>query len=155
VTDPIGRLGDTTRRRILRAAARKFAVMPYGQVNSDDVVASADVTKGVLCTHFGSKHALPRALMEHHLEVSWTMGADRISLGLGGLEALLDYAHLIAAADVSDHLTRAAFNLFESVGRFDGRQTRMSENWVQTFADIATRGIARGDIRPHCRSAAC
>jgi TetR/AcrR family transcriptional repressor of nem operon len=155
VTDPIGRLGDTTRRRILRAAARKFAVMPYGQVNSDDVVASADVTKGVLYTHFGSKHALASALVEHHLEVSWTMGADRISLGLGGLEALLDYAHLIAAADVSDHLTRAAFNLFESVGRFDGLQTRMSENWVQTFADIATRGIARGDIRPHCRSAAC
>jgi TetR/AcrR family transcriptional repressor of nem operon len=28
----------------------------------------------------------------------------------------------------------------------------MSENWVQTFADIATRGIARGDIRPHCGS---
>ena len=54
----------------MRAAARKFAVMPYGQVDSDDVVASADVTKGALYTHFTSKHALPRALVEHHPEAA-------------------------------------------------------------------------------------
>jgi TetR/AcrR family transcriptional repressor of nem operon len=64
------KLGDTTRRRIMRAAARKFAVMPYGQVNSDDVVAMADVTKGALYTHFSSKHALARAPVEHHPEVA-------------------------------------------------------------------------------------
>ena len=144
--------GDTTKRRILRAAARKFAVMPYSQVNLDDVVADAEVTKGVLYSHFGSKQALATALVEHHLEVSWAVGADRIALGLGGLESLIDYTYLIAAADVGHHLTRAAVNLFESVGRFDGLQARVAETWVQTFADIATRAIAQGEIRSECKS---
>jgi TetR/AcrR family transcriptional regulator, transcriptional repressor for nem operon len=152
VTDPYGGPGDATRRRILGAAARRFAVMPYSQVNLDDVVADAEVTKGVLYSHFGSKHALATALVERHLEVSWAVGADRIALGLRGMESLIDYTYLIAAADVSHHLTRAAINLFESVGRFDGLQARAAESWVQTFADIAIRAIALGDIRPECKS---
>jgi TetR/AcrR family transcriptional repressor of nem operon len=150
LTDSLEGPGDTTRQRILHSAARKFAVMPYSQVNLDDVVTDADVTKGMLYTHFRSKQALAEALVEHHLDVSWTVAANRISLGFGGLEALIDYAYLIAVADITHHLTRAAFNLFESVGRFDGLQARVSESWVQTFADIATRGISQGDIRRDC-----
>jgi AcrR family transcriptional regulator len=152
VTELIEGKGESTRRQILHAAARHFAVTPYSQVNLDDIVTAADVTKSVLYTHFGSKLALATALVEHHLDVAWDVGATRIALGLGGLEALIDYAYLIAAADVGHHLTRAAFNLFESVGRFDGLQARISENWIQTFADIATRGIVEGDIRPECDS---
>ena len=142
--------GDAARRQILRAAALQFASMPYSQVNLDDIVSHALVSKGVLYTHFRSKMALATALVEHNLEVSWHIGAKRISLGLGGLEALIDYAYLIAVADVSHPLTRAAFNLFESVGRFDGLQARVSENWVQTFTDIATRAVEEGDIRSDC-----
>lgn len=150
MTELIHDPADRTRKRILRAAARQFAVMPYSQVNLDDVIATADVTKGVLYSHFRSKEALATALVEHHIEVAWEIGARRIALGLGGLEAILDYAYLIVAADVSHHLTRAAVNLFESIGRFNGLQAKMSDSWVQTFADIATRGIAEGDIRPEC-----
>jgi TetR/AcrR family transcriptional repressor of nem operon len=142
--------GDNTRRQILRAASRHFAVMPYSQVNLDDIVSAAEVTKSVLYGHFRSKLALATALVEHHLEVSWHVGAKRMTLGLNGLEALIDYAYLIAVADISHPLTRAAINLFESIGRFDGLQARVSENWVQTFADIATRGVTEGDIRQEC-----
>jgi hypothetical protein len=53
MTARIGGAGDTTRRRILRGAARDFAVMPYRQVSLHDVVASADVTKAVPHTQFG------------------------------------------------------------------------------------------------------
>ena len=77
---------DDTRRQILRAASCQFAVMPYSQVNLDDIVTAADVTKGVLYTHFRSKSALAAALVEHHLDLSWDIGAQRIALGLGGLE---------------------------------------------------------------------
>jgi TetR/AcrR family transcriptional repressor of nem operon len=148
---PDGR-DDTTKRRILRAAARKFAVTPYGQVSLDDVVADAEVTKGVFYSHFGSKQALANALVEHHLEVSWAGGADRIALGFGGLESLIDYTYLIAAADVGRPLTGAAVNLFESVGEFDGLQPRVAETWAQNVADIANRAIAQGDIRSECKS---
>ncbi|MCW2734158.1 MAG: transcriptional regulator [Mycobacterium sp.] len=142
--------GDGARQQILCAASRHFAVMPYSQVNLDDIVNAADVTKGVLYTHFRSKLALATALVEHQLEVAWDIGAKRIALGLDGLEAMIDCAYLIAAADVSHHLTRAAVNLLESVGRFDGLQVRVAQNWVQTFNDIAKRGVAEGDIRPEC-----
>lgn len=142
--------GDAARKQILRAAAVQFASMPYSQVNLDDIVSHALVSKGVLYTHFRSKMALATALVEHHLEVSWHVGAKRISLGLDGLEALIDYAYLIAVADVSHPLTRAAFNLFESVGRFDGLQARVSDTWIQTFADIASRAVREGDICSDC-----
>jgi TetR/AcrR family transcriptional regulator, transcriptional repressor for nem operon len=150
LTEFIDDKGDITRQQILRAASRQFAVMPYSQVNLDDIVSAALVTKSVLYTHFRSKLALATALVEHHREVSWRVGANRITLGLSGLEALIDYAYLMAVADVSHSLTRAAMNLFESIGRFDGLQARMSDNWVHTFADIAARGVAEGDIRPEC-----
>jgi TetR/AcrR family transcriptional repressor of nem operon len=150
MTELIDRRREGVREHILCAASRQFAVMPYSQVNLDDIVSAALVTKGVLYTHFDSKMALATALVEPHIEVSWGIGAKRRALGLGGLEALIDYAYLIAAADVSSHLTRAAINLFESIGRFDGLQARVSENWVQTFAAIATRAVAEGDIRQEC-----
>ncbi|MCW2513608.1 MAG: transcriptional regulator [Mycobacterium sp.] len=150
MTDFLEGRGDTARRLILHAASRQFAVMPYSQVNLDDIVNSADVTKGVLYTHFRSKLDLATAVVDHLLEVAWDIAAKRIALGLGGLEALIDYGYLIAVADVSHHLTRAAINLYESIGRFNGLQTRISENWVQTFADIAKRGVVEGDIRPEC-----
>ncbi|BBZ27657.1 TetR family transcriptional regulator [Mycolicibacterium madagascariense] len=124
--------------------------MPYSQVNLDDIVSIAVVSKGVLYTHFRSKMALATALVEHHLEVSWQLSAERITVGLDGLEALIDYAYSIAVDDVSHPLTRAAFNLFESVGRFDGLQARVSDRWVHTFADIARRAVDGGDIRSDC-----
>ncbi len=40
--------GDTNRQQILLAASRQFAVVPYNHVNLDDIVTTADVTKGVL-----------------------------------------------------------------------------------------------------------
>lgn len=150
VTASIEARGDAARQQILRAASRHFALLPYSQVNLDDIITAAGITKGVLYTHFRSKTALAMALVEHHLDVSWDIGAGRIAFGLGGLEALIDYAYLIAAADLGHHLTRAALNLFESVGRFEGLQARVSENWIQTFTDIADRGVIEGDIRPEC-----
>jgi AcrR family transcriptional regulator len=124
--------------------------MPYSRVNLDDIVSNALVSKGMLYTHFRSKMALATALVEHHLEVSWQIGAKRITAGLDGLEALIDYAYVIAVDDVSHPLTRAAFNLCESVGRFDGLQARVSDSWVHTFAEIASRAVEEGDIRGDC-----
>lgn len=151
MTDVIDGKGDATRQQILRAAARQFAVKPYSEVNLDDIVVSADVTKSVLYTHLRSKLALATALVEHHLDVSWEVGGRRIALGLGGLETLVDFAYLIITADINHSLTRAAVNLYESVGRFSGLQAKVSDNWVNTFADIATRGVTEGDVRPECR----
>ncbi|MET0450595.1 MAG: TetR/AcrR family transcriptional regulator [Mycobacterium sp.] len=148
--EPINGKADRTRQHILRAASRPFAVMPYTQVNLFDILTSANVTKGVLYTHFGSKLQLATALVERHLDVSRKVGGRGVGLGLSGLEALIDYCYVIAAADISHYLTRASLNLFESVGRFDGLQDRVSKNWIHTFADIATRGINEGDIRPEC-----
>ncbi|MBJ7336153.1 TetR/AcrR family transcriptional regulator [Mycolicibacterium sp.] len=152
MTDLISVRTDTTRRQILRAASRHFAVKAYSQVNLDDIVTSADVTKGTLYAHFGSKLDLALALVEHHLEASRDVGAQRTALGFGGLESLIDYAYLIAAADVSHHLTRAAINLFESVGRFHGLQAKVAANWVRNCAAMVELGIAEGDVRPDCNA---
>ncbi|MDX1888987.1 helix-turn-helix domain-containing protein [Mycolicibacterium sp. 050158] len=153
MTKPVDDGGDRTRSHILRAAARQFAVRPYSQVNLEDIVAAAEVTKSVLYTQFRSKMALATAIVEHHREPSCAVGSNRIALGLGGLEALIDYVFLIAAADVGDPLTRAAINLFESIGRFDGMQAKTSENWIRGLTEILERGVVNGDIRPECDTA--
>ena len=61
---------DITRLQILQAAAHQFATQPYSQVNLDDILATADVTKGALYFHFRSKHALATAVIEHRAVVA-------------------------------------------------------------------------------------
>jgi TetR/AcrR family transcriptional regulator, transcriptional repressor for nem operon len=65
---------------------------------------------------------------------------------LSGLETLIDVAYLIAVGDITQDVTRASFNLLESVGRTEKLQARLLGGWIQLMGEIAQRGIAEGDI---------
>ena len=137
---------DTTREQILRAAAHQFAQRPYYAVGLDDILAEAQLTKGAMYFHFRSKHALALAIVDEQTVRSAAAVQDLLARKLSGLETLIDISYLIAMADITQDVTRAAFNLLESVGRTEKLQERLLHGWIELLGEIAERGIREGDI---------
>ena len=137
---------DTTREQILRAAAHQFAQRPYYAVGLDDILAEAQLTKGAMYFHFRSKHALALAIVDEQILRSANAVQDLLARKLSGLETLIDVSYLVAIDDSTQDVTRAAFNLLESVGRTEKLQTRLLHGWIELIGEIAERGIREGDI---------
>jgi TetR/AcrR family transcriptional regulator, transcriptional repressor for nem operon len=137
---------DTTRDQILRAAAHQFAQRPYYAVGLDDILAEAQLTKGAMYFHFRSKHALALAIVDEQTGNAAESVKNLLAKKLSGLESLIDVCYLVSVGDMTQDVTRASFNLLESVGRTEKLQTRLLGGWIQLMAEIAQRGIAEDDI---------
>jgi len=137
---------DTTREQIMRAAAHQFAQRPYYAVGLDDILAEAQLTKGAMYFHFRSKHALALAIVDEQILRSANAVQDLLARKLSGLETLIDVSYLVAIDDLTQDVTRAAFNLLESVGRTEKLQARLLHGWIELIGEIAERGIREGDI---------
>jgi TetR/AcrR family transcriptional regulator, transcriptional repressor for nem operon len=146
MSDLSDKRSDTTRDQILRAAAHQFAQRPYYAVGLDDILAEAQLTKGAMYFHFRSKHALALAIVDEQTETYSEAVQNLLARKLSGLETLIDFAYLIAVGDITQDVTRASFNLLESVGRPEKLQTRLLGGWIQLLGEIAERGIVEGDI---------
>jgi TetR/AcrR family transcriptional repressor of nem operon len=146
MSDLSDKRSDTTRDQILRAAAHQFAQRPYYAVGLDDILAEAQLTKGAMYFHFRSKHALALAIVDEQVERYSESVQNLLGKKLSGLETLIDVAYLIAVGDITQDVTRASFNLLESVGRTEKLQERLLGGWIQLMGEIAQRGIGEGDI---------
>jgi AcrR family transcriptional regulator len=141
---------DATRRQILRAASHQFARRAYHDVGLDDILADAELTKGAMYFHFRSKHALAVAIIERQASAGALMVEDLLSRGLSGLETLIDFSYLIAVGDIKTDGIRAGLNLLESVGRSDGLQKRLLDEWAKALAGVVEQAVAEGDIDQRC-----
>src|ERR1700757_4137471 len=137
---------DTTRRQILRAASHQFARRAYHDVGLDDILADAELTKGAMYFHFRSKHALAVAIIERQTAAANAAVEDLLTRGLSGLETLIDFSYLIAVGDLKTDGIRAGLNLLESVGRSEGLQKRLLDDWAKALAGGGGEGIAGGRI---------
>jgi TetR/AcrR family transcriptional repressor of nem operon len=146
MSDVNDKRSDTTREQILRAAAHQFAQRPYYAVGLDDILADAQLTKGAMYFHFRSKHALALAIVDEQTVRSGAAVQELFTRKLSGLETLIDVSFLTAMADLTEDVTRAAFNLLESVGRTEKLQERLLGGWIEMLGEIAGRGIREGDI---------
>jgi TetR/AcrR family transcriptional repressor of nem operon len=149
MSDVTDKRSDTTREQILRAAAHQFAQRPYYAVGLDDILAEAQLTKGAMYFHFRSKHALALAIVDEQTVRSGAAFQELFTRKLSGLETLIDVSFLMTMADITEDITRAAFNLLESVGRTEKLQERLLGGWIQLLGEIAGRGIREGDIVDH------
>ena len=149
MTEPTDKRSDTTRDQILRAAAHQFAQRPYYAVGLDDILSDAHLTKGAMYFHFRSKHALALAIVDEQTAKSAGQVKDLLARKLSGLESLIDVTYLVAIDDITQDVTRAAFNLLESVGRTEKLQERLLGGWIELLGGIAGRGIREGDIVEH------
>jgi TetR/AcrR family transcriptional regulator, transcriptional repressor for nem operon len=150
MTNSTDRRADTTRRQILRAAAYQFARRPYHDVGLDDILADAELTKGAMYFHFRSKHALAVAIIERQAVDGAATLRGVLARRLPGLETLIDASYLIVIQDIRSDGVRAAMNLLESVGRSEGLQQRLFDDWIKGFATAAERAIAEGDVDIRC-----
>jgi AcrR family transcriptional regulator len=146
MSDVTDKRSDSTREQILRAAAHQFAQRPYYAVGLDDILAEAQLTKGAMYFHFRSKHALALAIVDEQTVRSSAAVQELFTRKLSGLETLIDVSFLTAMADITEDITRAAFNLLESVGRTEKLQERLLGGWIEMLGEIAGRGIREGDI---------
>jgi TetR/AcrR family transcriptional regulator, transcriptional repressor for nem operon len=149
MTESTDKRSDSTREHILRAAAHQFAQRPYYAVGLDDILAEAQLTKGAMYFHFRSKHALAMAIVDEHTARSAGEVKDLLARKLSGLESLIDVTYLVAIDDITRDVTRAAFNLLESVGRTEKLQERLLGGWIELLSEIAGRAIREGDIIEH------
>src|ERR1700752_3193677 len=60
----VTRVSKATREKIIRAAARAFALSGYGGASIRTIVAVADVNQAAINYHFGSKEGLYRAVLQ-------------------------------------------------------------------------------------------
>jgi TetR/AcrR family transcriptional regulator, transcriptional repressor for nem operon len=141
---------DTTRKQILRAASHQFARRAYHDVGLDDILAQAELTKGAMYFHFRSKHALAVAIIERQTAAGTGAVEDLLARGLSGLETLIDFSYLIAVQDIKTNGVRAGLNLLGSVGRSEGLQERLLDEWAKALAGVVEQGIAEGDIDQQC-----
>src|SRR6201987_89041 len=141
---------DTTRDQILRAAAHQFAQRPYYAVGLDDILAEAELTKGAMYFHFRSKHALAVAIIEGQAAEGSVAMEELLARGLSGLETLIDLSYLIAVGDIKTDGVRAGLNLLESVGRSEGLQKRLLDQWAKAWGGVVEQDIVEGDIDPGC-----
>lgn len=146
MSEPADKRADTTREQILRAASHQFAQRPYYAVGLDDILAEAQLTKGAMYFHFRSKHALALAIVDEQIARAGTAIQDLLNRRLSGLETIIDVSYLIAVGDINHDVTRAAFNLLESVGRTEKLQERLLGGWITLLGEIAQRGVLEGDI---------
>ncbi|BBZ61641.1 TetR family transcriptional regulator [Mycolicibacterium monacense] len=140
---------DATRQQILRAAARQFAVKPYGLVNLDDILSDAAVTKGAMYHHFRSKYALASALVDQWLESTLRTVDETVALRRSAMETLVDVTFGTAVDDIGEHVTRAGLNLLESVGRTDGLRRRALDTSRAALVPLARRAVEEGDAADH------
>lgn len=57
-----------TRKRILREAARLFALKGFHDTKVDDLIRASEVTSGAFFHHFRGKDDLAFAVIDHHME---------------------------------------------------------------------------------------
>ena len=57
-----------TRDRILRDAARLFALKGFHDAKVDEIIKAAEVTSGAFSHHFQGKEDLGFAVIDHHME---------------------------------------------------------------------------------------
>ena len=145
MAEQVDRRTDATRQQILQAAARQFAVKPYGLVNLDDILSNAAVTKGAMYHHFRSKYALASALVERWLESNLRIIDETVALRRSGMETLVDITFRTELDDIGEHVTRAGLNLLESVGRTDGLRGRALDASCTALTPLARRAVDEGD----------
>lgn len=146
MTESTDTRADSTRQQILRAAARKFAQLPFHQVGLDDVLAEAELTKGAMYFHFRSKHALALAIIDHQIARSEEAIHELLARKLSGIETLIDFSYQLAVRDIREEISRAALHLVESIGRVEGLQTKLHRSWIDNLSVAVQRGIGEGDV---------
>ncbi len=144
---------DTTRGRIMQAAAALFFGRGFAKVTMDEVAAELGISKKTLYQHFAGKDALLRAVVRDLLD---TTAADVEGLisddGIGFIDKLTGLMGLITARvsqigkPFADDLQRHAPALWREVQEF--RHKKVLANFGRLIRKGQSLGVFRKDVDP-------
>ncbi|MFC9838769.1 TetR family transcriptional regulator [Rhodococcus sp. NPDC127530] len=138
---------EITREALLRAAATVFTGVGYADARLDTITTDAQVSKGALYDHFGSKEALACAVIES--------GSARFQIACGpflasripAVDALIGISCLLLDPAVNDPMVAATFRLLTQIPDRPGSETTLLAAWLSDYRELARRALTEGDLR--------
>ncbi|MEU7815952.1 TetR/AcrR family transcriptional regulator [Pseudonocardia sp. NPDC049154] len=140
-----------SKQQLVEAAAKVFEQKGYAATRIEDIAAELGVMQGSLYYHVGSKAALHRLVVQHHLQrltdeleavvESAAEPAEKLRLAILGHLSHVEQ-HLLEAPDWFSDPTRSADVTDEEVATHRASVLRYRAGW----AAIVEEGIARGEI---------
>lgn len=140
---------ELTRDAVLTGAAEVFLRLGYANASLIDIMTQANVTKGALYFHFGSKEELARAVVDVGDERLRTAISGLLEPSVPALEAAIGITYLVADLATRDRMVAAMFNLSRQIGDFYGtHEENIVIRWLDEQAALAKRAIDEGDLLP-------
>ncbi|MEV6197264.1 ScbR family autoregulator-binding transcription factor [Streptomyces sp. NPDC051920] len=131
-----------TRRAVVEAAAAVFAERGYAAATIAEILERAEVTKGALYFHFGSKEALARGVIDAQITADYWMPREL------KLQELVDICMTLAQRIPRDVVLMAGIRLSADV---QGREL-FGSAWP-AWTELVTAKIAdakeQGEVLPH------
>ncbi|MEJ1089255.1 TetR/AcrR family transcriptional regulator [Microbacterium sp. Mu-80] len=142
---------DATRRALVASASRRFATAGYAATSLPEIVSDAEVTKGALYHHFGSKAELFEAVLSEVQEgvaaqvvrAAESAGSDAWDQMLAGCRAFLE-----ASTDTSVSrimlIDGPAVLGWSRWRRYDDANS--AQHLGEAIAELAAQGVLTGDV---------
>lgn len=131
-----------TRRAVVEAAAAVFAERGYAATTIAEILERADVTKGALYFHFGSKEALARGVIDAQITGDYWVPREL------KLQELVDICMTLAYRIPKDVVLMAGIRLSADL---QGRELFGSAwpAWTELVTAKITEGKQQGEVLPH------
>jgi AcrR family transcriptional regulator len=135
-----------TRDAIIRGAAAVFERLGYGNASLADVVQEADVTKGALYFHFGSKDELAYAVIAEQNRISQLSGRAIVELGRPALETMILLCADLGRQLMHDPVVQAGIRLTTEAAAFPPTVVEPYRDWLLVFESLIRKGVEEGDL---------
>ncbi|MCX5045516.1 TetR/AcrR family transcriptional regulator [Aldersonia sp. NBC_00410] len=139
---------EITRDAVLTGAAEVFLRLGYANASLNEIMAQANVTKGALYFHFGSKEELARAVVDLGIE-RLAASRDRLADNAPALEVCISYSYLVADLALRDRMVASMLALNHQIGDYRGTSNQnMLAVFIHEHTLLVKRAIEEGDVLP-------
>ncbi|MFC9553844.1 TetR family transcriptional regulator [Rhodococcus sp. NPDC056960] len=138
---------EITGEALLFAAATEFIRVGYAHARLDTIVTGANVSRGALYDHFGSKDELARAVIEAGSTRFRIACRPLLQAPVPAFDALIGISCLLLDPAVTDVTFQATFHLLTEHPDRPGGNPTLLATWLSDYRELARRALAEGDLR--------
>lgn len=137
---------ESTRDRILQAAVNVFAEKGYHGAGMSDIGQAANIQRGALYYHIGSKEELLYDLTRRHVEVALDAGRKAIEGHDDARDQFraLTQAHIRTLADRRADVTVAEREMHVLTGERAAALAKLRREYQDLFGEVINRGADQG-----------
>jgi AcrR family transcriptional regulator len=141
--------GESTRDRILRVAAEKFAEKGYHATGVAELGDAAGIQRGALYYHIGSKEDLLFHLSRRHVQEALERGQAVVAGATGavGRFQVLVREHLRTLAERRSEVRVVMHEMHALTGDRATQLTALRSEYEQLFATVLQQGVEEGVFR--------